>query len=93
MTESLRPAAIISDGRHETTRALDTAVGILVGWRRCSTYAAFRELVAAGGRHRVPVFALASALVKLASGEADGRSAGTAAQLAAEQEWGAHLLV
>ncbi|MCV7078159.1 ANTAR domain-containing protein [Mycobacterium szulgai] len=79
--------------REETTRALDTAVGILVGWRRCSTDAAFRELLVASERHRIPLFALAGALVNLASRDAENHATGTAAQVAAMREWGTrHLL-
>jgi AmiR/NasT family two-component response regulator len=76
--------------RHgEDRRALDTAVGILVGLRRCSTQAAFQELIAASERHRVPVLGLASALLTVASrGAARSEAADTAAQLAAEREWG-----
>ncbi|OBJ51651.1 hypothetical protein A9W95_21825 [Mycobacterium sp. 1423905.2] len=80
-------------GRNETTRSLDTAVGILVGWRRCSTYAAFRELISVSERHGVPIFALAGALVNLASREADNQPADVAAQLAAEREWGLSYLL
>jgi hypothetical protein len=80
-------------GREGTTRVLDTAVGILVGWQRCSTYAAFRELVSASERHKVPVFAIAGALVNLATRDADAHPAGTAAELAAEREWGLNYLL
>jgi AmiR/NasT family two-component response regulator len=73
----------------EDRQALDTAVGILVGLRRCSTRAAFHELIGASERHRVPVFSMASALVSVVSRGADsGNAADTAAQLAAEREWG-----
>jgi hypothetical protein len=68
-------------------------VGILVGWRRCSTHAAFRELVAVSDRHDVPVFALASALVNLAGRDADGHGVGDAARRAAELEWGLNQLL
>jgi ANTAR domain len=78
------------DPRHPEGRAaLDTAVGILVGLRRCSTHAAFQELITASERHRVPVFSMASALVTVASrGASTTQTADTAAQLAAEREWG-----
>lgn len=79
-------------GRNETTRSLDTAVGVLVGWRRHSTLEAFRELLAASERHGVPLFALAGALVNLATGEVD-QGAGSAAQQAAELEWGVNRLL
>ena len=83
----------LSRDREGTTRVLDTAVGILVGWRRCSTYAAFRELVSVSERHGVPIFAVAGALVNLASRDADTHPGGTAAELAAEREWGLNYLL
>ncbi|WP_242660677.1 ANTAR domain-containing protein [Mycobacterium kubicae] len=93
MIEGLDTQPRFSGGRNETTRSLDTAVGILVGWRRCSTYAAFRELISVSERQGVPIFALAGALVNLASRDADNQPADAAAQLAAEREWGlTHLL-
>ena len=78
--------------RKPDSRVLDTAVGILVGWRRCSTRTAFRELISVGERHRVPIFALAGALVSLASRD-DHISGDTAAELAAEREWGLTYLL
>jgi hypothetical protein len=79
----------LANNRQQTSRVLDTAVGILVGWRRTSTYTAFRELLSASERHSVPVFALAAALVDLASGDAeDAAPEFTPARLAAEKEWG-----
>jgi len=79
--------------RRETTRLLDTAVGVLVGWRRCSTDAAFRELITVSDRHDIPVFSLASALVSLASRGTDGPAASTPAAEAAEREWGLTYLL
>ena len=35
-------------------RMLDTALGILIGLRRCRSEAAFQELLVAAQRHRVP---------------------------------------
>jgi len=67
-------------------RALDTAVGILVGLRRCGVDVAFQELIDAGRRHDISVFALASALVDLASRAGRSRSGG-AADRAACHEW------
>lgn len=91
MTESLttqnRPSS------QSTSRALDTAVGILVGWRRCSTHAAFRELISASDRHGIPIIALASALVSLASVSEDTDTADSPARLAAEKEWGLSYLL
>ncbi|BDB41710.1 MULTISPECIES: transcription antitermination regulator [Mycobacterium] len=92
MTDSLQTRPKHDHGPAENTRALDTAVGILVGLRRCDTYASFRELLSASERHAVPVFALAGALVKLASRDTDSRPASTAAQSAAEREWGDYYL-
>ncbi|MGB9305714.1 MAG: ANTAR domain-containing protein [Mycobacterium sp.] len=88
MTEGIKTE--LSPGRQETTRAIDTAVGILIGWRGCSTHSAFRELINVSARHRIPIFALAEALVTMAS--TDARPADAAAQRAAEREWGATVL-
>jgi hypothetical protein len=88
MIESLALQKQFKPGRQQASRILDTAVGILVGWRRCSTDAAFRELINASERHAIPIFSLASALVALASRGVTTASGDTAAQLAAEKEWG-----
>jgi AmiR/NasT family two-component response regulator len=93
MIESLASQTQHSPSRQQASRVLDTAVGILVGWRRCSTHAAFRELITASERHEIPVFSLASALVNLASRGANKQAAGTAAQQAAEKEWGLNYLL
>ena len=93
MIESLAREQQLSYSRREGRRILDTAVGILVGWRRCSTHAAFRELITVSERHDIPVFTMASALVTLASRDPAARSAGTAAQTAAEREWGLNYLL
>lgn len=67
-------------------RVLDTALGVLVALRRYREQDAFGELLGAAQRHQVPVFALASALVKMVAGEPVlGRN--PAAQAAAQQEW------
>ena len=60
-------------------RILDTARGILIGLRRCRSDAAFDELHTAALRHRVPVFAMAWALVHLA-GEGETTSSFMEAQ-------------
>jgi ANTAR domain len=89
MIQYLASQEKLSPRHGEDRRALDTAVGILVGLRRCSTHAAFQELITASERHRVPVFSMASALVTVASrGASTTQTADTAAQLAAEREWG-----
>lgn len=93
MMESLASQQQLGVSRQQASRALDTAVGILVGWRRCNTQAAFRELLGASERHGVPMFKLASALVALASGEAETEVGVTAARLAAEKEWGLTYLL
>ena len=92
MIESLVSQPQLRPGRKPDIRVLDTAVGILVGWRRCSTHSAFRELISVSERHRVPVFALADALVALAGQDGDPK-ADLAAQLAAEREWGLTYLL
>jgi hypothetical protein len=68
-------------------RILDTARGILIGLRRCRSDAAFDELHNAAQRHRVPVFAMAWALVHLA-GEGEQTASFIDAQSAARHEWG-----
>ncbi len=68
-------------------RILDTARGIIIGLRRCRSDLAFDELHSAAQRHRVPVFALAWALVHLAGG-GEKTSSFLDAQTAARQEWG-----
>jgi len=67
-------------------RVLDTALGVLVALRRYREQDAFGELSGAAQRHQVPVFALASALVKLVTGEREpGRN--PAAHAPAHREW------
>lgn len=69
-------------------RILDTAKGILIGLRRCPSEAAFDELLAAAQRHRMPVFAMAWALVHLANGGEKSADTSADAQSAAHYEWG-----
>ena len=64
-------------------RMLDTAKGILIGLRRCPSAAAFHELLGAAQRHRMPVFAMAWALVHLADGGENSAHISTDAQSAA----------
>ncbi|WP_445159609.1 ANTAR domain-containing protein [Mycobacterium sp. Dal123C01] len=92
MIESLVSQPQLRPGRRPDIRVLDTAVGIIVGWRRCNSHAAFRELISVSERHRVPIFALADALVALAGRDGDPK-ADIAAQLAAEREWGLTYLL
>jgi hypothetical protein len=66
---------------------LDTARGILIGLRRCPSEAAFDELHSAAQRHRLPVFAMAWALVHLA-GDGEQTPSFVDAQSAARREWG-----
>ena len=69
-------------------RILDTAKGILIGLRRCPSETAFHELLSAAQRHKMPVFAMAWALVHLANGgEKSAHPAGDA-ESAARDEWG-----
>ncbi|WP_205873725.1 ANTAR domain-containing protein [Mycobacterium camsae] len=82
----------MNEDRMQATRVIDTAVGILVGWRRYSTQSAFRELLSASERQHVPLFAMAGALVKLAGRPADARTAGVAAEQGAQREWGEEFL-
>lgn len=69
-------------------RILDTARGILIGLRRCPSEAAFHELLSAAQRHKVPVFAMAWALVHLACGGEKVIHTFVDAQSAARFEWG-----
>ena len=69
-------------------RIVDTAKGILIGLRRCPSAAAFHELLGAAQRHRMPVFAMAWALVHLADGGENSAHISTDAQSAARHEWG-----
>jgi hypothetical protein len=69
-------------------RILDTAKGILIGLRRCPSETAFHELLGAAERHRMPVFAVAWALVHLANGSEDSAHTSGDAESAARHEWG-----
>ena len=69
-------------------RILDTAKGILIGLRRCPSEVAFDELLGAAQRHRMPVFAMAWALVHLANGGDNSAHTSVDAQSAARDEWG-----
>jgi hypothetical protein len=69
-------------------RILDTARGILIGLRRCPSETAFHELLSAAQRHKVPVFAMAWALVHLANGAEKSAHTFCDAQSAARHEWG-----
>lgn len=69
-------------------RILDTAKGILIGLRRCPSETAFHELLNAAQRHRMPVFAMAWALVHLADGGDAPAHTCADAQSAARDEWG-----
>jgi hypothetical protein len=68
-------------------RILDTARGILIGLRRCPSDAALDELHSAAQRHKLPVFAMAWALVHLA-GDGEKTPSFVDAQSAARHEWG-----
>ena len=69
-------------------RMLDTALGILIGLRRCRSEAAFQELLVAAHRHRVPICAMAWGLVHLTCGGDRSLQTSNAAQSAARHEWG-----
>ena len=73
-------------GHSDGVRVLDRAEGVLIGLRRCSSAAAFAELVDAAKRHQVSVFALANALVTMASDGTTTLSPSPAAA-AARAEW------
>jgi len=69
-------------------RILDTAKGILIGLRRCSSESAFHELISVAQRHKMPVFAMAWALVHLADGGEKSAHTSADAESAARDEWG-----
>ncbi len=68
-------------------RILDLAEGILIGSRRYSTEAAFEELAAMARRHGVSVWAVAEALVALATGDGDVAESQQGAALATQLDW------
>jgi AmiR/NasT family two-component response regulator len=76
--------AAIEDPARADARVLDRAEGVLIAVRRCTTDAAFGEIVRASKRHRVPTLGIAAALVALAQ---DSQLQGGAAA-AARYEWG-----
>lgn len=69
-------------------RILDTARGILIGLRRCTSESAFHELLSAAERHQVPLFAMAWALVHLAGNGGKLPHRFVDAHWAAHHEWG-----
>ena len=72
----------------EGRRIFDTALGILIGLRRCSSDVAFHELFGAAQSHGFPAFPMAWALVHLAGGGAESAQTLSGAQSAARREWG-----
>jgi len=71
----------------DDARMLDRAEGVLIALRRCTTDAAFEEIVRASKRHRVPTLRLASALVAMVQGAPLVGDATAAARY----EWGSLL--
>ena len=69
-------------------RILYTAKGILIGLRRCSSESAFHELISVAQRHKMPVFAMAWALVHLADGGEKSAHTSADAESVARDEWG-----
>ena len=69
MTTDWVPAQLSLD--MEGRRIFDTALGILIGLRRCSSDAALHELLGAAQRHGLPAFPMAWALVHVAGGGAE----------------------
>jgi len=69
-------------------RSLDLAQGILIGLRRCTTEAAFDELVTVAHKHGLLVSAVASALVTLATKTADEPDSDRDALAVARLAWG-----
>jgi hypothetical protein len=89
MTTDWAPAHLPLDV--EGRRIFDTALGILIGFRRCSSDAAFQELLGTAQRHGFPAFPMAWALVQLASGGGESAQTFSTAQSAARREWGQFL--
>jgi hypothetical protein len=85
MTAEWVPPQISPDP--QSGRILDTARGILIGLRRCHPEAAFQELLVTAQRHRVPVVAMAWALVGLTCGDKSSENF-DAVQSVANHEWG-----
>lgn len=79
------------DTQRRGARVLDNAEGVLIGLRRCEAGAAFNEILFAARQHGQPVFAIAEALVTLASGRVQPQTVSCAAMTAARREWGALL--
>ena len=75
----------------DSRRGLDLAEGILIGWRRYPPTAAFEELVYVASQHALSVSSVASALVTLATGDAEAAEPMTAAALAARLQWSDQL--
>lgn len=76
--------AAIKDPASAAARMLDRAEGVLMAARRCTTDAAFEEIVEASKRHRVPALSIAAALVGLAQNSPLNDDATAAARY----EWG-----
>lgn len=72
---------------NDDARMLDRAEGVLIALRRCTTQAAFEEIVRASKRHRVPTLRIAAALVALVQGDPLDDDASAAARY----EWGSLL--
>lgn len=75
------------DGR----RVLDLAQGILIGFQRYRTEAAFEELVTVAHKHDVTMSSLAAAVVALATGTTGETDVPREALAVAELVWGEYL--
>lgn len=92
MRESVRQelAATLPTAR-SAARTLDVAKGVLVTLRRRDADDVFADLVEVAEKYALSPFAVATALVAMASGGSDVRADNTAAAHAVKQEWGALL--
>lgn len=81
-------AGLGGDPMLQPRRSLDLAQGILIGLRRCTTEAAFDELVTVAHKHGVSVSAIAAALVGLAARNVDGTESDRDALAVAHLAWG-----
>lgn len=81
-------AGLGRDPMLQPRRSLDLAQGILIGLRRCTTEAAFDELVTVAHKHGASVSAVASALVTLTTRTVDETDSDRDALAIAHLAWG-----
>lgn len=87
----LNRASLGRDRTLQGRRILDLAQGILIGFQRYRTEAAFAELVSVAHKHDVTVSALAAAVVALTTGTVGETDVPREALAVAELVWGHYL--